>query len=444
MPALPYSKKRYYLSGIDWLIGALNSYMSSTTSAGNHSTLILELEKKLDETSLRNRLDIICASIPILSGRIVRDLINLCPYFKPSATKGEKYDFQTLSISSCDELHDTYQAALNRPFSTKNCYLSFTLIACEARTFLVMTFDHRILDARGAELFLNLLSGKSDEELQKRVQSIKICDAPQLKQWSDKFESGRTVQRKIISLTKEGCFTPSKFTMKTIPKSTGPNLIPDFKLFSINETSDIAAQSEKTAGFMMETPYLLAVTAMAMFQTADVRENLKYFVPVPIDMRAKGEEEKRTFGNHLSFLFFYFEITPDSTLEELICEIRKQLFTQIAEEFPENMIKAAYPGRIFPLWFLRKVMRFPFNGKMSSFVFANVGTTSFSTENIMEVPVKHLQHMPRIPTPPGVGIFFNRYRNQLNLTVTSDKNALSDGFGNRLKNKITNTLLAKY
>ena len=443
MPALPYSKKRYYLSGIDWLIGALNSYMCSTTSAGNHSTLILELESKLDEDSLRERLDVICASVPMLSGRIVRDLVNLCPYFKTSTRRGKKYDFQALNISSQDKLHNIYQAVLNRPFSAKNCYLSFTLIHCETRTFLVMTFDHRILDARGAELFLNLLSGTSDEEAQKRAQSIKICDAPQLKQWSDKFESGRTVQRKIISLTEGGCFTPSRFTMKTIPKNTAPNLIPDFKLFSVNETSNIAAESEKMAGFMMETPYLLAVTSMAMFQTAEVKENLKYFVPVPIDMRTKGEEEKRTFCNHLSFLFFYFEITPKSTIEELICEIRKQLFTQIAEEFPENMIKAAYPGRIFPLWFLRKVMRFPFNGKMSSFVFANVGTTSFSAENIMGIPVKHLQHMPRIPTPPGVGVFFNRYKNQLNLTVTSDKNALSDGFGNKLKEKITNSLLTK-
>ncbi len=441
MPALPYSKKRYYLSGIDWLIGALNSYMHSTTSAGNHSTLALELEQKLDEVAFKGRLDMICSSIPMLSGRIVRDLVNLAPYFKPSSRKGTRYDFWTQSVSSKCELHDAYEAVLNRPFSAKNRYLSFTLIICEDRTFLLMTFDHRILDARGAELFLNLLSDQTEDEIKKRVQEIKICDAPQLKDWSDKFESGRTVQRKIISLTKEGCFTPSKFTMKNISKSSTPNLTPDFNLFSVDETLNIATECEKVAGFMMETPYLLAVTSLAMFQTADIKEELKYFVPVPIDMRVKNEARKRTFCNHLSFLFFYFDINPKTTLEELICEIRKQLFTQIAEEFSENMIKAAYPGRIFPLWFLRRVMRFPFNGKMSSFVFANVGSTSFSDENIMGVSVKHLQHIPRIPTPPGVGIFFNRYRDQLSLTVTSDKNALRDEFGKQLKEKIVNSLL---
>ena len=441
MPALPYSKKRYYLSGIDWIIGALNSYMCSTTPAGNHSTLILELENKIDEVSFQNRIDLICSSIPMLSSRIVRDLVNLAPYFKISKRNSVQYDFQLLNISSEKELDAVYQSVLNRPFSAKNCYLSFSLVNCATRSLLLMTFDHRILDARGAELFLNLLSCQSEESLNSTLREIKVSDAPQLKEWSDKFESGRTVQRKIITLTKQGCFTPSKFTMNNIPKSDSANLIPCFHSFSNREREAIEKKSEKTAGFMMETPYLLSVTAIAMFKTSESSENMNFFVPVPIDMRTKGEAVKRTFCNHLSFMFFYFKITPQTTLEGLICEIRKQLFTQIAEEFPENMIKAAYPGRIFPFWLLRRFMRFPFNGKMSSFVFANVGATAFDSKNIMGTGVLSLQHMPRIPTPPGVGIFFNQYRGRLNLTVTSDKNALRDRFGENLKENIVNALL---
>ena len=80
MAALPYSKKRYYLSGIDWMIGLLNSYMCSTTVAGNHSTLIIDLEKPVTEEDLRFRIDTVYSALPILSGRNSRDLINLAPY----------------------------------------------------------------------------------------------------------------------------------------------------------------------------------------------------------------------------------------------------------------------------------------------------------------------------------------------------------------------------
>ena len=441
MPALPFSKKRYYLSGIDWIIGALNSYMHSTTSVGNHSTLILELEGPIDELALKRRVDRICSSIPMLSARIVRDLVNLAPYFKTSKRSITKYDFYSLKLSSEKELADLYQTVLNRPFSSKNCYLSFSLVNCSARSILFMTFDHRILDARGAELFLNLLSDQTEEALTSTLKEIKVSDAPQLKEWSDKFESGRTVQRKIITLTEQGCFTPSRFTMSNLPKRYAAHLTPDFHCFSSSERKMVEQKSEKLAGFMMETPYLLAVTSMAMFKTSGCSDKQQFFVPVPIDMRSKGDVVKRTFCNHLSFLFFYFEMTPHTTIEDLVCEIRQQLFTQIAEEFPENMIKAAYPGRIFPLWLIRRFMRFPFKGKMSSFVFANVGATAFSAENIMGTDVTALQHMPRIPTPPGVGVFFNQYRQQLNLTVTSDENALSDEFGKNLKETIVQMLL---
>ncbi len=438
MPALPYSKKRYYLSGIDWIIGLLNNYMCSATPAGNHSTLVIELEQAVPEDKLKNRLDIIYSSIPILSGKPARDLLNLAPYWKVPARTLKSYDFEVLKIDSDKIQDEKLVAILNRPFSSAKTYLAFILLHCETRNLLLMTFDHRILDARGAELFLNLLS---DDEPTSTLADIKKTDSPHLKQWAEQFAAGRTVQRKLISLSKEGCFSPSEFNMRNLPKTADANLLPAFAHFSKKESAEILEISEKKAGFMMETPYLLAVTSLAFHRTANCVKSEKYFVPVPIDMRTKGEEAERTFFNHLSFMFFYFEITPDTTLESLICEIRKQLFMQIEEEFPEKMIKAARPVRIFPFRLLKWVMKLPFDGKMSSFIFSNVGASSLESGNLHGSGIRNIYHMPRIPTPPGIGIFFNKYNDQLNLTVTADKNALPSGFGTKLKEKICELIL---
>jgi hypothetical protein len=91
MPALPYSKKRYYLSGIDWIIGAINSYMRSVSPAGNHSSLVIELDAPPEAEKLTQRLDSIFSALPPLSGRTARDRLNLCPYFRVKPGAGGIY-----------------------------------------------------------------------------------------------------------------------------------------------------------------------------------------------------------------------------------------------------------------------------------------------------------------------------------------------------------------
>lgn len=441
MPALPYSKKRYYLSGIDWIIGVLNSYMSSNTVTGNHSTLIIELKNSVKENELKARIDSIYRSMPILSGRLSRDWFNLAPYWKVPSGTLKNYDFDYINLEKHHDIDSELTKVLNRPFSSAYTYLSFFLLNGNDTIFLLMTFDHRILDACGAELFLNLLAEFSEDKLASTLSKIKTTDSPHLKDWGEKFTAGRNVQRKIIEFSKEGCFSPSKYNMKNLPVTKDINLVPVFRHFSIKESKKIVKDAEKKAGFMMETPYLLAVTAKTLYDVANQGEAVKYFVPVPIDLRIKGEESKKIFFNQLSFLFFFFEINQETTLDQLICEIRKQFYTQIEEGFPEEMQKAAYPGRIFPLWFLKKVMKFPFDGKNCSFVFSNVGNCSFQNDNILGKKVKNIYHMPRIPTPPGIGIFFNRLNDSMNLTVITDKNALDNEFNQILNQKIVDFLL---
>ncbi len=441
MPALPYSKKRYYLSGIDWLIGTINDYMLSSTHAGNHSTLVLELSKTISKDDLCCSLEKIYSFLPVLSGMTARDLINLAPYWKVPSGSSNNYDIEEFELCSEGNFDEELIAVLNRPFSSSKTYLSFTLLNSQSKKNLLMTFDHRILDARGAELFLDLLSSRTDEELIFRISEIKTTDSPHLKEWGEKFAAGRTVQRKIIAFSKEGCFSNSKYNMKNLPASKKANLKPAFGHFSKSETSTILKDAEGKAGFMMETPFLLSLTALAFHEITNYGKSAKYFVPVPIDMRTKGEEAKRTFFNHLSFLFFYFEITPETTVDDLICEIRKQFFSQIEEGFPEEMIKAAYPGRIFPFLLLKWAMKLPFDAKNCSFVFSNVGTSSFNNDNILGSKVNNIHHMPRIPTPPGTGIFFNRFDDKMNLTVVSDQNVTDDNFGEELKSRIVDKII---
>ena len=79
---LPYFKSRYYLSGIDWIICAIDYYMRLTTSAGNHSTLIIKLKNPCSKEKLQERINLIFSAIPLFNSFLGRDIFNLAPYWK--------------------------------------------------------------------------------------------------------------------------------------------------------------------------------------------------------------------------------------------------------------------------------------------------------------------------------------------------------------------------
>ena len=64
---LPYFKHLYYLSGIDWIISGIDSFMQRTSPAGNHSTLIIELKTQCDKLLLEEKLAELVTEIPLLN-----------------------------------------------------------------------------------------------------------------------------------------------------------------------------------------------------------------------------------------------------------------------------------------------------------------------------------------------------------------------------------------
>ena len=445
MPALPYNKKRRYLSGIDWTIGAINAYMESTGGAGNHSSLVFELAGRLSEVLLRERLEYLHGAIPLLSGRRKRDFANLAPYWEPGTIVSRSFSIDILDAESASEIAEILKKRLNRPFAEPDEHLAFLLLRGKNSDVLVMTFDHMVLDARGAELFSRLLSGADDSTARGAIGVIKTTDSPGLRNWAAKFDAGRFTQRKIIAMTKNGgCAAISDARVGQL--NATPRLSFHSYAFSSDTTRKIEADAERAAGYMMETVYLLAATALSLrdsMSLLDGKESEWLFVPVPIDLRNRSSAPfKLLLFNHFSFLFYHFEISAKTTLESLCRELRNQTMELISNEFPEKMGAATRLGRIFPFPLIRRFMRIPFEGKMASFVFANVGDGA-PTNDILGVEVESIRHMPRIPTPPGLGVFFGRSGGRLNLSITCDDANLPSELGEKLLRevvaKLTNT-----
>lgn len=437
---LPYFKSRYYLSGIDWIISAIDYYMRLTTPAGNHSTLIIELKSPCNESDLRSRIKHVFSTVPLFNASQGRDIFNLAPYWKVPKGKTILPEIRVFDCNDENDLAKVREETINRDFKTKQDHLMFNIITGQQGNFIMMTFDHKLFDARGAEIFLNLLGGKDIRKTEEMVSEIKTTDSPQLKDWHQKFDAGRDIQRHLIGLSQSKYIALSKHSMNNPPEKQGPNLTSKTIIFSKKTSDTILQKSEKFSGFMMETPFFLAIASLAIHEIISPEQDASYSVPMPIDMRRPGSEMQKLLFNHLSFMFLDIKVKKNMDLKELIGKIRNSIFYNIEHELPEKLVKATRLARISPLPLLKNFMKLPLDGKVASFAFANVGESPTPTTDIFGNEIKNISHMPRVPTPPGLGVFVNRFQGKVQITLTWDKNAIEKETACAIINKIKESL----
>jgi hypothetical protein len=152
---IPSSKHRRYLSGADWIINTLDCMLKTVTCAGNMSQIVFMLDGEIDESLLRRSLNSFIVKFPVVEGSVSRDL-NLAPFWRipGKAVSGVKLDVHRVKeVSSLDDILSFLENGVNRLFKDENEHLAFYLIQGGGRACFAMTFDHRLLDARGAESF---------------------------------------------------------------------------------------------------------------------------------------------------------------------------------------------------------------------------------------------------------------------------------------------------
>ncbi len=168
------------------------------------SQVVLVLDSPLDECEVRNRLTVFVKQFPVLQGQVSRDL-KLAPYWKIPAKSGRDV---TLTVRNADtpvseaSLLAHFENSVNAPFRDDMEHLAFHLFRDPERCLLAMAFDHRVFDARGAELFLNLFQQNLNTGSPAVSGDIAFTSTAALTQWSKKFLAGRNVNRRIIALSR--------------------------------------------------------------------------------------------------------------------------------------------------------------------------------------------------------------------------------------------------
>ena len=446
MGTINFTRKKCYLTGIDWIIHTLDYITKKATGTGNTSQIILELDGSPLEDKFRNCLGSLIKKHPVLHGRPSRDY-NLAPYWKMSFVKQRQP--LPLKISCFDntsskaDLFSILEQTANLKFISDREHLFFHLIYAENKTYVAMTFDHRLFDALGAEAFLEMLQNewknKDNSFCDKHIiipeESAHLCN------WRRKFIAGQQANRAFLKMGENApprvlplpaLLNNRRFRFKVIP-------------FDKHQTDLIVENAYKEAGYLMLMPYVLASSAWVLHKLF-IKRNIRsgdYVVPVSIDMRPTDKVQQEVFFNHVSFLFFIIRPDEAEHFPVLIKSIKQQLYDQVKSGLPRNFQEASLLMRILPLPILSNIMRLYLKGQIASFSFSNVGESAYKSSSFMDNKILNIFHMPRVPVPPGLGIFFHQFHNKLNVVLSFLEGILSDKEANELIHALQSRLGVK-
>ncbi len=417
------SKRKRYLSGHDWAINTLDYMMKSLTCSGNMSQIVLMLDGHLDEGELRSRLNRFSERFPVLEGTVARDF-KLTPYWKIPSSARRDVALQVTRIQesfSLDALFARLEDNANSRFSDDKEHVAFHYFTDGAsQSTLAMTFDHRLFDARGAESLLDLIQQNTDE--QNPVGDVFFNSSMALTQWKKKFLAGRNVNRKIIALSKS---TPKAFPF---PPGRGRGFKYRLLGFDKQETAEIYDRAYRESGYLMESPFFLAAITRVIHGLLSLKSDTgtSYVIPVTTDLRPGQEPLQEIFFNHISFLFYQIPLKDADDKNSLITAFKQQMYDQVKSGFPKDLSEASLLTRIAPLPVLAKLLYLPMKGRMATFAFSHLGKSAYQSDEFMGKKINNFFHMPRVPVPPGIGVFSNCHNGRLNLTLSWLDGLLTD------------------
>lgn len=428
-----HTPKRYYLSGIDCVMSSLNMLNKKHTGLGNHSQLVLVLKGYLDKKKLETLLNSTLTNSSFLKGSVKRAW-NLAPYWNVEKEVFYPKDLGFFNIESQTEqtLHNLIQNCAKTPFKDENTLLGFDLIYFKNFSFLLMRFDHRMFDARGAEALLEQIL---NEENQLINYDLPVRGA-KLHSWKSRFLSGQFVNRFLRSIYSK------ELNVAVLNKSVSVDNAYSFynTTFSDSQTETIDDFAKKKAGYLMNGIFFLSCVVKSfdsIFKKNKSEGDI--LIPINVDIRETKFSSKKIFFNNVSFMFFCLK--PNLSLIQYINALKAQFIDQIKNRAPYHIRNAALLLRILPIPSLAAFIHKRMKQNPCSFSFSYISEQAFKLTSVNNIPVVNLFHMPYVPIDPGVGVFFTRFNNKLNMTISTFDKKLDDENAKHLEKLIMNQLM---
>jgi hypothetical protein len=123
------------------------------------------------------------------------------------------------------------------------------------------------------------------------------------------------------------------------------------------------------------------------------------------------------------------QFLPDQlgAMKPAISAIKARQADYLRGRYLEAGITLAQLFRGLPLPLYMRMVKHELRGEICSLFFGDTGAVDPALENFQDASINALAHVPAVTVPPGVGVVFYQFRDQLLFTVTHVEGTLSDG-----------------
>jgi hypothetical protein len=429
---------------MDWILGALDHGARKRIGLGGFSQAILDLDGNLSPEILQSALDQISSRFPLIHGKVARDWLNLAPYWKvPRDTDPPPIPLKVVEISEDDSeaIERLLDDHVNKPFDSESRHLRFLLVRIGGRrSRLGMVFDHRLLDAFGAEGIFRLIDLTWRGRLDEFAPLIKQTEPAHLDHWKRRLTSGRTLNHFLYRLNER-----TICALRMPPEGITRRIRFLHDQLTPQETADFNRRAVEEIGIPMTLPSAAAraIAAMRLSIPSPPLSGQDWLLFTSASGRLPGQEWEKLFFNQFSMITFSSAAKSTQSPTEIALTLRDQVFEQMKLQIPFAMQDAGALGRICPHWIGSRLMRLLCNGRFCSFYFACLRDTGFSGETFLGLPITNLYHKPLVFAPPGLNICMTTFAGRFNLVISYVEDALSDSVACQILREFKSLLLTK-
>ena len=273
---------------------------------------------------------------------------------------------------------------------------------------LILSWNHALMDARGAELILRHLCLDAGAKSAPTLENL-IKPEQRHRSLIGWFRTVGQAHGSIKWLQTSGA-EPLFTLLPAAPPVRGCRNGLRAISFSDQETARLNRRNEQIGAGFRRGHFYLAASIRALHAVAVQRGNRDgaYLVPVPHDMRLRRALGP-VFSNHLSILFYRIEPRQAGRMSDILSELSCQMMNQVRDKFPECCMAALDMFKPLPLPLYLRQLGKPTRGKFATLCFSDSGETCAGITDVFGGKILKVTHF--VPTwPPGLTILFWSFR----------------------------------